>query len=84
MGDDSFGLLDYNGLRNFWSKLKEILSLKITGVGVSKIVSLTQEQYDALSDAQKNDGSVYITDDAFDPITDEEIEALFPNETEEV
>lgn len=69
--------LDLSGLQKFWSRLKNILELKVTGVGVSKIVSITKEAYDALSDAEKNDGTVYITDEEIVPITDEEIDALF-------
>lgn len=56
------GFLNYAGLEKFWSNLKNILSLKITGIGVSKIVSVTQEEYESLTDAEKNDGTVYITD----------------------
>lgn len=74
------GFLNYTGLQQFLAKLKDILSLKVTGVGVSKIVTLTQEEYDALSPAEKNNGTVYITDDGIEAITDEEIDALFQNE----
>lgn len=71
------GFLNYTGLERFWSKIKSILAFKVTGDGVSKIVSLTKEQYDTLSEAEKNDGTVYITDEEFRPITDEQIESLF-------
>lgn len=74
------GYLNYEGLSQFWSKIKAILSLKVTGEGVSKIVSITQEEYDALTSAEKNNGTVYITDEGIGSITDEEIEALFPSE----
>lgn len=78
------GFLNYVGLERFWSKIKSILSLKVSGIGVSKIVSLSKEQYDALSEAEKNDGTLYITDTGLVPITDEEIEALFLVDNEEV
>lgn len=71
------GFLNYAGLEKFWSNLKNILSLKITGIGVSKIVSVTQEEYESLTDAEKNDGTVYITDEDMSPITEEQIDALF-------
>lgn len=71
------GFLDYAGLEQFWSKIKAILSLKVTGDGVSKIVSITQEEYDALSASEKKNGTVYITDEGIDSITDEQIDALF-------
>lgn len=73
------GFLDYAGLERFWSGLKSILSIKVTGIGVSKVVSLTKEQYDALTDAEKNNGTLYITDEGIEPISDEEIESLFPD-----
>lgn len=71
------GYLNYEGLSQFWSKIKAILLLKVTGEGVSKIVSITQEEYGALTSAEKNNGTVYITDEGIGSITDEEIEALF-------
>lgn len=71
------GFLNYAGLEKFWSKLKNILSSKVTGEGVSKIISLTQEEYEALSESEKSNGTVYITNDGIKPITDEEIDALF-------
>lgn len=74
------GFLNYTGLLQFWSKLKGILDSKITGDGVSNIKILTQEEYDALTTAEKNNGTVYITDDGIEAITDEEIDALFQNE----
>lgn len=77
------GFLNKTGLEYFWSRLKEILSSKVNGVGVSRIRSLTQEEYDALGVAEKNDGTVYITDEGIDVITDEQIEALFEGSADE-
>lgn len=74
------GFLNYEGLEKFYLKIKSILSAKVTGVGVSKMVSITQEEYDALSTEEKNDGTIYITDEGIDSITDEQIDALFSNE----
>lgn len=71
------GFLNYEGLVKFSANLKNVLTSKITGIGVSKMVSITQEEYDALSDAEKNNGTVYITDEGIDSITEEQIDALF-------
>lgn len=56
------GFLDYTGLNRFFNNLKTILSKKITGVGVSEIRKLTQEEYEQLSDDQKSNGTIYVTD----------------------
>lgn len=71
------GFLDYSGLSRFYDKLKVILSRKIEGDGVSKIKSLTQEEYDALPDSEKNNGTVYITDTGITSISIDQINALF-------
>lgn len=74
------GFLNYTGLTQFWSKIKSILDRKITGEGVFTIRSLTQEEYDSLTDAEKSNGTIYVTDEGIAPISDEEIDALFPSE----
>lgn len=71
------GFLNYAGLIQLWSKLKGLLDRKVNGDGVYNIKSLTKEEYDALDEIEKNNGTVYITDESFNPITDEQIDALF-------
>lgn len=56
------GLLDSAGLSYFYKNLKAILSNKINGDGVNLIKHLTQEEYDALTDAKKNNETIYIID----------------------
>ena len=73
--------LDYTGLGRFWNKVKVFLANKITGDGVNIIKRLTQEEYDALPESEKNDGTVYITDREIegkvDAITIEQIDSIF-------
>lgn len=55
------GYLDNQGLSYFWNKIKDYVNSKLSGVPVKPV---TQEQYDALSEEEKNGDVVYLLTDA--------------------
>lgn len=72
--------LDYIGLTEFWTKVKTILDHKITGDGFSRMRSLTQEEYESLPESEKNNGTIYITDQGIRSISVSEIDEMFEKE----